>query len=428
MESWVDSEPSGFSLSNLPLGIFSTELLSPRIGVAIGKYVLDFKSFVMEGLLAHLNIDWSQVDFATLNDYAALGRSRHRTIRKFLQELLISDTRYGSLLRDHPQRRQSLLVLRASATMHLPMRVGDYTDFFVGINHARNCNKLFRGDATLAASYTEQPIGYHGRASSVVISGTPVRRPVGQFNLDGQVFFGPTRKMDFEVEFAAFISKPNTLGEPIGVEAAEEHIFGYVILNDWSSRDIQQREAFPLGPFNAKNFGTTISPWVIQPDALIPYKTKPISTGSELPKYLVERSSNSVHDIVVDVTIKRGSQDFQLSKCNFKNVIFSFPQMIAHHTAGGCPLQTGDLIATGTVSGETVDTLGCLLEITKNGMEPYQIFNNDTGSTLEMGWLHDGDCIEFHGYAGDSSDPEHISFGSCTGLILPSLVTSLEKL
>ena len=144
----------------------------------------------------------------------------------------------------------------------------------------QKCNKLFRGDTTLAANYIEQPIGYHGRASSVVVSGTPIRRPVGQFNLNGRVFFGPTRKMDFEVEFAAFISKPNTLGEAISVEAAEEHIFGYVLLNDWSSRDIQQREAFPLGPFNAKNFGTTISPWVIQPDALIPYLTKPLFTVS----------------------------------------------------------------------------------------------------------------------------------------------------
>ncbi|KAL6253152.1 hypothetical protein RBB50_000873 [Rhinocladiella similis] len=278
MASWVPiDQHSDFSLQNLPFGVFSTQSLDQRIGIAVGNYVLDMKALAQNDVFDSLNFDTATLQTSRLNQYAALGRNIHRSVRTFLQNLLSAKTTHPALLRDNNGLRSTALVSMKDVKMHLPMAVGDYTDFFVVPYHAQNCTDIFRPGQTLPDAFFEQPLGYHGRASSVVVSGTPVQRPRGQFvGQYGKVTFEPSQKLDYEVEFAAFVIHGQPMGESIKINDAEDLIFGFVLLNDWSARDIQRREAAPLGPFNGKNFCTTISPWIVSPDALEPYRTAPL--------------------------------------------------------------------------------------------------------------------------------------------------------
>lgn len=314
--SWLDIDPSSdFSLANIPFGIIDTpEDVTRHVGVAIGSYVLDLKELAhrigANNLLpfgAHSTP--GVFETRTLNAFAKLGRSVHRHVRERIQDLLSENTSCPHLLRDNAELRQKVLWPQHRVRMFLPMDIGDYTDFYAGYHHAYAVGVMFRGPANaLQPNYTHLPVGYHGRASSIVVSGTPVRRPVGQILLDPkaepkQPTVAPSRKLDIELELGCFITKSNDLGHPVSIDEAEKHVFGYVLLNDWSARDIQTWEYVPLGPFNGKNFTTTISPWVVLADALEPFKTKGIENQTPLQDYLKEKREETVFDIQLEVDL-----------------------------------------------------------------------------------------------------------------------------
>ena len=312
--SWLDIPPkSHFSLRNLPFGVFSdAKNESKRIGVPIGSSVLDLKAFATGNGFVKLPEIESHVEVFsrdTLNDFAALGQQKHRLVRHYLQKVFADDSNseFASLLKENSQLRASALLPLSEVTTHLPMRIGDYTDFFAGLRHAFTVGSLFRGPANaLQPNYTHIPVGYHGRSSSVVVSGTSLRRPKGQILPPGakDPVFTPCKRLDIELEFAAFVCKENQLGSPIPVDKAKEYIFGYVLMNDWSARDIQTWEYVPLGPFTAKNFGTTISPWVVLADALEPFATTGIPNETSLQAYLRETKKDNVFDVSLEVTLK----------------------------------------------------------------------------------------------------------------------------
>jgi len=315
VKSWLDiGSGSHFSLANIPFGIITTSRSQiPCPAIAIGDSVINLHIFASEGGFAHLpsiRPHLSVFSQPTLNAFAALGRLIHRDVRRYLQNILAEDTDYPKVLRNNASMRQHALFKREDVTMHLPMQIGDYTDFYAGRHHAYNVGALFRGPANaLQPNYLHIPVGYHGRASSVVCSGTPIRRPCGQILDDPTAepkapIFAPCRKLDFELELGAFICKGNTMGERIRVNDAEEYLFGFVLLNDWSARDIQAWEYVPLGPFNSKNFATTISPWVVLADALEPYKCKGLENETDLLPYLRERKENNAYNINLRVELK----------------------------------------------------------------------------------------------------------------------------
>jgi fumarylacetoacetase len=430
--SWLSIESnSPFSLANIPFGIISTVdgPSDPRPAIAIGKHALDLRAFSKHNGFSGLpQIQASLEVFSqsTLNEFAALGRPIHSAVRTYLQEVLDFNTSHPDVLKNNAKLQEIALLPLTSIKNHLPLKIGDYTDFYAGLNHAYNVGVLFRGaDNALQPNYKHLPVGYHGRASSVVVSGTPVRRPRGQIlPAPGakDPIFSACKKLDIELELAAFICTSNPLGEPIPIEKSEDHIFGLVLMNDWSARDIQAWEYVPLGPFNAKNFATTISPWVVLLDALEPYRTKGLELGDaapaqELLPYLRETRKDTMYDISLQVELKTaGSQaGAVISKTSGSNLLYSFPQMIAHHTITGCNLQPGDLLASGTISGTDTASLGSMLEQTKNGKEPLAVKFED-GS--ERRFLEDGDEVTITGVCGQEGSL--VGFGECTGVILPS--------
>ena len=313
-QSWISISPdSHFSLANIPFGIISIPPSEvPHVAIAIGDFALDLALFACHDGFAglpsiHLNLNvFAQ---PTLNDFAALGRQVHGQVRAYLKDVLSHQTAHSHVLKDNASLRDLALHRREAVRMHLPMQIGDYTDFYAGLNHAYNVGVLFRGPTNaLQPNYTHLPVGYHGRASSVVVTGTPVRRPWGQSlqnpAADPKVpVFGPCQKLDFELELGAFVSRKNSLGEPVLPAQAEESIFGYVLMNDWSARDIQAWEYVPLGPFNSKNFATTISAWVVLADALEPFRAKGLPHKTKLSSYLVEARPDTAYDIALEVNL-----------------------------------------------------------------------------------------------------------------------------
>ncbi|KAK5023548.1 hypothetical protein LTS07_006063 [Exophiala sideris] len=421
MASWIPVEAiSDFSLQNLPYGIFSTANSDPRVGVAIGEYVLDLKVLATEGIFEVPGLEIQTLRQPTLNAYAALGKNVHSGVRQRLQKLLESDTQSAHVLRDNQRLREKALVPLNNVQMHLPMSIGDYTDFFVGLHHAVTCAGLVKPGGTietLCPCFYNLPVAYNGRASSVVVSDTPLHRPNGQFPVDGKLVSGPCRKLDFEVEFACFVGRGNELGEPIDVNSAEDHIFGFVLMNDWSARDIQMYEATLMGPFNGKSFCTTVSPWIVPLEALEPFRVAPKETPRELPDYLMQKQEKSAYNIPIRATLGANNQRYRVADCNTNNVIFSFAQMIAHHTRGGCPLRAGDLIATGTLSGPNRENAGCLLEQTRGGTDPYEMIAEDSAAgNVRRAYLEDNDIITFTAQAMSSRG--NVGFGSCAGKIL----------
>ena len=301
-------------MANLPFGIISTKAKpNPRPAVAVGDHCLDLEAFAISGAFSSLGVDVSVFQKPTLNDFAALGRPVHRAVRKFLQDVLGESTKQADVLQNNKDLQEKCLLDRDQVTMHLPMHIGDYTDFYAGKNHAFNVGCLFRGpDNALQPNYTHLPVGYHGRASSVVVSGTPITRPNGQILENSTVTpkvptFGPCKRLDIELELGAFLCKGNEMGKNIAISEAAEHIFGYVLLNDWSARDIQAWEYVPLGPFLAKNFGSTISPWVVLADALEPFRCRGIPNETQLLPYLQEKEEKNLYDIRLQVDITRKS-------------------------------------------------------------------------------------------------------------------------
>jgi fumarylacetoacetase len=309
--SWLSIPASShFSLANIPFGIISTSGTSPRPAIAIGDQCLDLKAFAADGGFSDVEIDTSVFSQPTLNAFAALGRPVHRTVRKYLQDVFAEPTSYPKILKENDKLRQAALFPRDQVQMHMPMQIGDYTDFYAGKHHAFNIGCLFRGpDNALQPNYTHLPVGYHGRASSVVISGTPITRPNGQILENPAAtpkvpIFSSCRRLDIELELGAFLCKENEIGIPVPIASAAENIFGLVLLNDWSARDIQAWEYVPLGPFNAKNFGSTISPWIVLMDALEPFRTKGIDNNTELLPYLQEKEPGN-YDIRLRVDLTR---------------------------------------------------------------------------------------------------------------------------
>lgn len=311
LRSWLDiPKGSHFSLKNLPFGIISSPSdASLRVATAIGTHVLDLRAFSRHGGFASLpeiQGRTSVFDQDSLNSFAALGQAAHRAVRRHLQEVLSAETTLASLLRDNTPLREKAILQLSGVKLHLPMRIGDYTDFYAGICHASTVGTILRGaDKALQPNYKHIPVAYHGRASSIVVSGTPIRRPQGQILPAGSAdpVFIPCKRMDIELEIAAFVCKSSELGKPIPVSEAPDFVFGYVLMNDWSARDIQAWEYVPLGPFTAKNFGTTISPWVVLAEALDSYRAPPLPNDTKLQEYLREERKDSIFNINLEVDL-----------------------------------------------------------------------------------------------------------------------------
>lgn len=415
--SWVKSanQPhTDFSLQNLPYGVLGSD---PRIGVAIGDSILDLRACAGSGLLHGLPPETLRACTTdSLNALLELGPDYWSPLRRHLTELLESSS---------PQRPhvEPLLIPRDSATMRLPAAIGDYTDFFTSLYHASNVGNLFRPGNPLAPNYKHLPIGYHGRASSIVVSGTPVHRPAGQTQ---EAQFGLTRALDYELEVGVFVGPANPLGKPVPIDQAPSHIFGLCLLNDWSARDIQVWESQPLGPFLAKSFATTISPWVVPLEALEPFRApafaRPASDPAPLPYlYSAEDQAHGGFDITVEVWLasermrKAGVAPARISRGNFRDTYWTIAQMLTHHTSNGCNLRSGDLFGSGTVSGPTRDSLGCLLELTRRGTEPFRL---PTGE--ERRYLEDGDEVILRAYC-EREGSVRIGFGECRGTIVPAI-------
>ncbi|MFM0483823.1 fumarylacetoacetase [Paraburkholderia strydomiana] len=416
-KSWVQSanEPSNdFSIQNLPFGIFSdSKDDAPRVGVAIGDEIVDLAALEAAGLLA---VPSQAGVFArdTLNEFIALGRDAWRSVRIQLSNLLSRDT---ATLRDDAALRAKALVRQADARLHLPVQIPGYTDFYSSKEHATNVGSMFRNPKdALLPNWSEMPIGYNGRASSVVVSGTPVRRPNGQLKLPDQErpVFGACRKLDIELETGFVIGGGNALGEPIACTDAEAHIFGMVLLNDWSARDIQQWEYVPLGPFNSKSFTTTISPWIVTLDALEPFRVAhPVQEPQ--PLAYLRHDGEHAFDIALEVTLRPqgAKQATTIARTNFKYMYWTMAQQLAHHTVGGCNTRVGDLMGSGTISGPTEDSYGSLLELTWNGKKPLELNEGGTRSFIE-----DGDELTLSGWC--QADGYRVGFGTCVGEILPA--------
>ncbi|MCJ1259222.1 hypothetical protein MMC24_007058 [Lignoscripta atroalba] len=427
-KSWLPiPHGSHFSLANLPFGIISTATLtSPRPAIAIGEYALDLHAFASNNGFSEISsaqVPLSVFSQPTLNAFAALGRPTHGTVRRYLQNVLAEDTQFPQILKENTTLRKLALLPLKEVKTHLPMHIGDYTDFYAGRNHAYNVGVMFRGPSNaLQPNYTHIPVGYHGRASSVVVSGTPIRRPWGQI-LENPTAepkiptFTPSRRLDIELELGAFVCRANKMGEPIPIADAAESIFGFVLLNDWSARDIQAWEYVPLGPFNAKNFGTTISPWVVLADALEPFMCRGLDNKTELQPYLREKRRENVYDInlEVDLTTKSGATT-TITHTSSKNLLFSFPQMLAHHSITGCPMQVGDLLGSGTISGTEPGTQGSMLEQCSNGKSTLKLKDGE-----ERTFLEDGDTVILRGWAGRDEEGSLVGFGECVGSVEPAI-------
>lgn len=334
---------------------------------------------------------------STLNDFMSLGHLAWKETRSRLQDLLSEN---NPTLRDNTELRESACVDRSKCVMHLPAQIGDYTDFYSSRQHATNVGIMFRGkENALMPNWLHLPVGYHGRASSVVVSGTPVRRPVGQSQPDDTKppIFGPCKLLDFELEMAFFVGPGNELGHPIPINKAHEHIFGMVLMNDWSARDIQKWEYVPLGPFTAKNFATSISPWVVPMEALMPFVLKGEEQINPKPFPYLQHEDPFTFDVNLEVSIKvpeLNGAETVLSRSNFKYMYWTMKQQLAHHTVTGCNARPGDLLASGTISGETRDSYGSLLEITWRGKEPFLF---DSEGKVKRVFIQDGDTIKMKG-------------------------------
>ncbi|KAM7357101.1 fumarylacetoacetate hydrolase [Cochliomyia hominivorax] len=401
---------SDFPLENLPYGVFSVNNDRRRLCVAIGDSVLDLSgvAFLYPAELQ------DALNSETLNLLMSLGYSAWNTVRTITRELLLKNSK----LEQNAELVKKVIIPQADIQLHLPAEIGDYTDFYSSIHHATNVGIMFRGkENALMPNWRHIPVGYHGRASSVVVSGTPIRRPLGQtLPVDGQPpVFGPCKLLDFELEMAFFIGGPgNKLGERIPVEEAWKNVFGFTLMNDWSARDIQKWEYVPLGPFTAKNLGTTISPWVIPIAALEPFLVDNFPQVPEVFPYL-KHDKPFNFDINLEVFIKpENGEESKICKSNYKYLYWTAMQQIAHHTVTGCNVRPGDLMASGTISGETEDSYGSMLELSWRGSKP---INLKDGAVRKF--LQDGDEVIIRGYC--ERNGLRIGFGQCAGKVLPAV-------
>lgn len=415
--SWVAGADShrDFPIQNLPFGVFRSGEGPAHIGTAIGDFVLDLAAMAEAGLLPENTKDALRQE--TLNTVFALPGTERLALRHALFAMLSDPQFQGTLT--------PFLIPAETCAMQLPAQIGDYTDFYVGIHHAENIGRQFRPDNPLLPNYKYVPIGYHGRASSIRVSGTPVHRPSGQIKLpDNEApIFGPSKKLDYELEMGVWIAGENALGQPVDIKDAHRRIAGLCLLNDWSARDIQAWEYQPLGPFLAKNFLTTISPWVITAEALIPFRTAQVARVAEDPHplpYLWDDEDQVSGAFAIDLTVTfssalmrtNGHAPLTISHGPMRNMYWTIAQMIAHHSVGGCNLMPGDLLGTGTISGPNTGEFGSLIETTLGGQNPLSLPGGETRSFLES-----GDNVMLHAQAV-CDGYRTIGFGACAGQVI----------
>jgi fumarylacetoacetase len=418
LRSFVPVAPdSHFPIQNLPYGVFRRRSGGePHIGVAIGESVLDLVVLEERGVLAvPAGSDQHALREPTLNRFLALGNPAWRATRTAISRLLRAEE---PALRDNATLREHALLHQRDVEMLLPLAIGDYTDFYSSREHAINVGTMFRGpDKALMPNWLHLPVAYHGRASSIVISGTDLHRPFGQTSAaeTGPPTFGPSKSVDFELEMACVFGPDNKLGQPIPVAKADQHVFGMVLLNDWSARDIQRWEYVPLGPFLGKNFGTSISPWIVPLEALEPFRV-PGPTQEPTPLPYLRTSGNSAYDIHLEIHLQgqRMAQPQCICRSNFKHLYWSIAQQVAHHTINGCNLRAGDLLASGTISGPAPESFGSMLELAWKGTKPIALANDETRT-----FLQDGDRVTMTGWCQGKG--YRVGFGEVTGRILPAI-------
>lgn len=409
--SWLPIAPdSDFSIHNLPFGIFSLPRQRPRVGVAIGEYIIDLLAAERLGAFAGLNVPPAVLDQLYLNDLISLGKPVSLQIRDRLQKQLCD---FSSPLKE----ATAALVPQAQAKMHMPIQVGDYTDFYSSIEHATNVGKMFRDpENALLPNWKHIPVGYHGRASSIIPSGVPIHRPKGQVLPKGQSqpIFQASQRLDFELEMAFIIGKESALGNSISTAEASEHIYGMVLFNDWSARDIQKWEYVPLGPFLGKNFASSISPWVVLLEALQAFRVAgPTQDPPVLPYLAYEGDQN--FDIELEVSIAPGGQhETVVSRSNFKYMYWNMVQQLAHHTVNGCNVRVGDMLASGTISGPTPDSYGSMLELSWAGTLPLSLADGS-----ERRFIQDGDVVRMRGCSQKAG--RRVGFGEVSTAVLPSV-------
>lgn len=399
-------ENSDFSIHNIPFGIFSTQDRSPRIGVAVGEHILDLAA-VAE--LDVFDFNTALLEKDTLNEFISLGKEITTRVRKKIQYWLKDD---NSILAG----KSELFVKQSDAQMHMPVAIGDYTDFYSSLEHATNVGKMFRDpENALLPNWKHIPVGYHGRASSIIVSGQAIHRPKGQTMPSGMEspVFGPTKRLDFELEMGFICGKETNLGDSVSTKEAEDYIFGLVLFNDWSARDIQKWEYVPLGPFLAKNFASSISPWVVTLEALEPFKVKgPKQEPEVLPYLLYEGKKN--YDINLEVGIRpESSVETKVCFSNFKHMYWNMTQQLAHHTVNGCNINIGDMMASGTISGKEENSFGSMLELSRGGTKPITLKNE-----TERKFIEDGDIVTLSGYAQNGDI--RVGFGEVTTKVLPA--------
>ncbi|MBN3518423.1 fumarylacetoacetase [Algoriphagus lutimaris] len=413
LSTWVEvPKNSDFTIYNLPFGVFKNKRLSPRTGIAIGDKIVDLSVLDQEGFFSDLFLPEGIFINEALNDLISLGKVQTKKIRERVQDLLLAD---NEKLRDHSVRGK-VMVNRKEAEMLLPVKIGDYTDFYSSMEHATNVGKMFRDpENALLPNWKHLPVGYHGRASSIIPSGVPVHRPKGQFKTPDMDVpgFAPSKKMDFELELAFITGKSTRLGDSVSTADAEDYIFGFTLFNDWSARDIQAWEYVPLGPFLGKSFASSMSPWVVTLEALEHFRVdNPIQDPEVLP-YLKCDTAHSF-DINLEVFIQPdGKKATKVCQSNFKSMYWNVAQQLAHHTVNGCNINVGDLMASGTISGTKEDSFGSLLELSWNGKNTLKL---DTGE--ERTFLEDWDTVIMKGYA--EKDGIRVGFGEVKSQLLPA--------
>lgn len=415
LKSWVEV-PTGsdFPIQNLPFGIFQTKDRTARAGVAIGEHILDLSVLAQAGLLQGIRFDKKVLEQKALNAFIALGKPITNSVRERISDLLNAD---NTELQNDDSLKSTALVKQSEAQMLLPVYIPNYTDFYSSREHATNVGTMFRDPKNaLLPNWLHLPVGYHGRASSIVVSGTPIHRPKGQTKADDaeKPTFGPSRLVDIELEMGFIVGKETALGESISTDKAEDYIFGMVLFNDWSARDIQKWEYVPLGPFLSKNFGSTMSPWIVTLEALEPFRVESPKQEPEVLPYLkyTGQKNYDIH-LEVDIVIPSGVRK-TVSNSNFKHMYWNMCQQLAHHTVNGCNIEVGDLYASGTISGPTPDSYGSMLEITWQGKNPIQMPDG-----TERKFIQDNDSVVITGWC--EKDGVRIGFGECSGKILPAL-------
>ncbi|GAB3820119.1 fumarylacetoacetase [Pontibacter rugosus] len=415
LHSWIEIDAaSDFPIQNLPFGIFSTIDRDPRVGVAIGDYILDLCVLGRRDFFELIDFDPNVFHRPYLNDFIALGKPIWRAVRTRISELLRND---NDEISGNSDLIRECLVMQRAADMLMPVKVGNYTDFYSSMEHATNVGSMFRDPQNaLLPNWKHIPIGYHGRASSIIPSGTAIHRPKGQTKSPDMEAptFGPSQMLDFELEVAFITGRETALGESITPNEADDYIFGLVLMNDWSARDIQTWEYVPLGPFLAKSFASSISPWVVTLDALEPFKVKgPVQEPKPLP-YL-EFTGNHHYDINLEVLLQpEGAAENLICKTNYKNMYWNMNQQLAHQSSNGCNLQVGDMYASGTISGAEKGSFGSMLELTWRGTDPILLSDG-----TKRAFVNDGDTVIMRGHS--EYNGVRIGFGEVRSQVLPSI-------